>query len=307
LFRKKDPVSSSTPQRQGKSSELIFLDAADSRRMEAAEEYGALRYAQALSAERSGPAWEEFCGGHLVFVAKGAPVGRAHALGFAGRITPEDIEHVEKFYFDRECEAQVDVSPYADPSLFESLNARGFQVAEFNQTLARWLEPKPKPEERFAPPKGVEIRRIHPGEAEAWSSMLAKIFFPPETVAQFERMFLPWAMPEHLLSLAAFVDGRMVGGAGGLLVPEYRMAGLFGAGTQPEYRGRGLQQAFLRERLRIAQQSGCDLAVTLTMPGTTSQRNAERAGFRAAYTKVVVKKPHPSIANAGPAQPQYSA
>jgi GNAT superfamily N-acetyltransferase len=287
-------------------SGLIFLTAADSRRMEAAEEYGALRYAQALKSQthEPGPAWEEFRGGHLVFVGKGAPVGRAHGLGFDGKITPEDIEYVERFYFDRESEAQVDVSPYADSSLFESLNLRGFQVAEFNQTLARWL----RPEENFdSPAPGVEIRRVHPSEARAWSSLLARIFFSSEMAAQFEGLFLPWAAPEHPLSLAAFVDGRMVAGAGGLIVPQHHMAGFFGAGTLPEYRGRGIQQAFTRERLRLSQQSGCDLAVTLTMPGTTSQRNVERAGFRAAYTKVVVKKAHLSIANAGPVQPQYSS
>ncbi|HLW51752.1 MAG TPA: GNAT family N-acetyltransferase [Candidatus Angelobacter sp.] len=285
-------------------SELIFLNSADSRRIEAAEEYGALRYAQAAAKHRQGPAWEEFRGGHLVFLKKGAPVGRAHALGFDGKITPEDVEHVERFYFERESEAQVDVSPYADPSLFESLNARGFQVAEFNQTLARRL----KPEEEFAPaPQGVEIRRVRPDEAGAWSRMLAQIFFPPEMVPQYEKFFLPWAAPEHPLSLAAFVDGKMAAGAAGLIVPEHRMAGIFGAGTLPQYRGRGIQQAFMRERLRLGQQNGCDLAVTLTMPGTTSQRNVERAGFRVAYTKVVVKKAHPSIANAGPVQPQYSA
>jgi len=283
---------------------LRFLTAADSRRIEAAEEYGALRYAQGVA--HSGPAWEEFRGGHLVFVAKGAPVGRAHALGFDGRIGIQDIEHVERFYFDRESEAQVDVSPYADPSLFESLNLRGFQVAEFNQTLARWL----RAEEKFEPSpeqENVEIRQIRADEGRAWSSMLAGIFFPPELVTEWEGIFLPWATPKHPLSLAAFVDGKMVGGAGGLLVPEHRMAGLFGAGTLPEYRGRGIQQAFMRERLRLVAQAGCDLAVTLTMPGTTSQRNAERAGFRVAYTKVVVKKTHPSIANAGPVQPMYSS
>ena len=43
------------------------------------------------------------------------------------------------------------------------------------------------------------------------------------------------------------------------------------------------------------------------MPGTTSQRNVERAGFRAVYTKVVVRKRHPSLADSGPPQVQYSA
>jgi hypothetical protein len=38
-------------------------------------------------------------------------------------------------------------------------------------------------------------------------------------------------------------------------------------------------------RWRLARASGCDLARTCTRPGTTSQRNAERLGFRVAYTK----------------------
>lgn len=273
--------------------------------MEAAEEYGAIRYAEAIRQLHPdlGSAWEEICGGHMVFVARGSPVGRAHGLGFAGEIAPQDIEKVEKFYFDHECDAQVDVCPYADPSLFQTLNQRGFQVAEFNQTLARWI----RREETFRPriPKGVEIRRVRPGEAREWSQLSARVFFA-EAASQFADFFLPWAAPEHPLSLAAFVDGKMVAGAGGLLVPEYRMAGFFGAATLEEFRGRGIQSAFMQERLRLAQQAGCDLAITLTMPGTTSQRNVERAGFRVAYTKVVVSKRHPA-GSGSPAQVHYSA
>ena len=44
------------------------------------------------------------------------------------------------------------------------------------------------------------------------------------------------------------------------------------------------------QRLAMARDAGCDLAATNTLPGTASQRNAERAGFRVAYTKAVVAK-----------------
>jgi len=271
--------------------ELIFLTAADSRRMEAAEEYGALRFAQAVKADNpnSAAAWEEFAGGHLVFVAKDSPVGRAHALGFAGKVTPEDIAHVEDFYFQRGTAAQVDVSPFADPSLFQTLNQRGFQVAEFNQTLARRLGPG---ESFNAHLDGIEIRPVRPDEAHTWSTVLAGIFFGDQA-SQYIGLFTPWVGSRNSLCLAAYLDGRMIAGAGGLLVPEHNMAAFFGAGTLPEFQGRGLQSAFMQERLRIVQQAGCDLAITLTMPGTTSQRNAERAGFRMAYTKVVVSKAAP--------------
>jgi len=296
-------ASSSVSSRQ--SGQLLFVAAPDARRMEAAEEYGALRYAQATKVSHPdlGSAWEEFGGGHMVFVARRSPVGRAHGLGFAGKITPRDIEQVEEFFFDHESDAQVDVCPYADPSLFESLNQRGFQVAEFNQTLARWIRPDETLDDPLPP--GIEVRRVRPEEAKGWSRLAARVFFA-EHAPQFEDFFLPWAAPEHPLSLAAFVDGQMVAVAGGLLVPEHRMAGFFGAGTLPEFRRRGIQAAFMQERLRRAQQAGCDLAVTLTLPGTTSQRNVERAGFRVAYTKVVVSKRHPTALDAGPPQVHYS-
>ena len=271
--------------------------------MEAAEEHGALRYAQAMQERKPelGATWEEFLGGHIVFVARRSPVGRAHGLGFAEKVTAEGIEYVEKFYFQRGADAQVDVCPYADTSLFESLNQRGFQVAEFNQTLARWI----LPEEKFAAQlrDGVEIRKVKQEDARTWSELCAQVFFEDQA-PRFADFFLPWAGPEHPLALAAFAEGQMVGVAGGLIVPEHNMAGFFGAATLPDFRGRGIQTAFMQERLRLAQQAGCTLAITLTLPGTTSQRNVERAGFRTAYTKVVCIKRHPN--SKGPVQVHYS-
>jgi GNAT superfamily N-acetyltransferase len=269
---------------------MLFLTRADARRMEAAEEYGALCYAQAVKPDHPewGIEWQEFLGGHLVFVARGSLVGRAHALGFAGAVKPEDIEHVEDFYFRHEADAQVDVCPYADPSLYESLNQRGFQVAEFNQTLARWISP----DESFGTRhEGFEVRRVGPEEGPEWSNVLARVFFADQA-PNFGRFFLPWVRHKNAMCLGAFAEGKMVGGAGGLIIPQHRTAGLFGAATLPEFRERGVQSALLKERLQLAQKAGCDLAVTLTMPGTSSQRNAERAGFRTAYTKVVVVKRH---------------
>jgi GNAT superfamily N-acetyltransferase len=285
--------------------DAAFLTSADARRMEAAEEYGALRYAQAIQPLHPewGSIWEQFRGGHLVFVARHSMVGRAHGLGFAGPITPQDIEHIEKFYFDREYDAQVDVCPYAHPSLFESLKERGFQVAEFNQTLARWI----RPTEQFEKPSlnRLEIRAVKPEEAPAWSRMLAHVFMG-EHAPQYESFFEPWAWGAHPLTLAAFAGGKMVAGCGGVIVPEHKMAGFFGAAALSEHRGQGIQAAFMQERLRLTQEAGCDLAVTLTMPGTTSQRNAERAGFSTAYTKVVVSKKDPTNCSSAPPVVSYS-
>jgi hypothetical protein len=41
-----------------------------------------------------------------------------------------------------------------------------------------------------------------------------------------------------------------------------------------------------RRRLRFAADQGCDLALMGALPGSASQRNAERQGFRIAYTRL---------------------
>jgi hypothetical protein len=52
-----------------------------------------------------------------------------------------------------------------------------------------------------------------------------------------------------------------------------------------------VQMALLQARLAAARKAGCDLAVSMTGPGSDSQRNIERAGFRLAYTKASMVKP----------------
>jgi hypothetical protein len=61
---------------------------------------------------------------------------------------------------------------------------------------------------------------------------------------------------------------------------------LAGASTVPEARKQGAQLALLDSRLSYAAENGCDLAMMCTLPGTASQRNAERQGFRIAYTRI---------------------
>ncbi|MBA3515912.1 MAG: hypothetical protein H0T77_16240 [Pyrinomonadaceae bacterium] len=61
---------------------------------------------------------------------------------------------------------------------------------------------------------------------------------------------------------------------------------LAGASTIPEGRRQGAQLALLEGRLRYAAHNGCDIAMMGALPGSGSQRNAERNGFRIAYTRV---------------------
>ncbi|HEY1265554.1 MAG TPA: GNAT family N-acetyltransferase, partial [Terriglobales bacterium] len=81
----------------------------------------------------------------------------------------------------------------------------------------------------------------------------------------------------------------------GLLIPEHGIVSLSGAGTLERYRRRGLQTALLQARMATAARKGIEYAVIVTQGGTTSQRNAERLGFRVAYSKAtLIKDTNPS-------------
>ena len=68
------------------------------------------------------------------------------------------------------------------------------------------------------------------------------------------------------------------------------VASLGGASTLPAFRNRGAQTALLQARLAFAVESGCEVAMVTTLPGTTSQRNVERQGFRVVYTRAKLQR-----------------
>ena len=74
-------------------------------------------------------------------------------------------------------------------------------------------------------------------------------------------------------------------GAAGVLCIHNGVALFGGSATVPELRRRGLQAALLHERMCYAFDHGCDIAMMVALPGSDSQRNAERIGFRIAYTR----------------------
>ena len=269
---------------------MEFVDKALARRLEAAEEIPQVQYALGYQKLRPevGAAVEQICGGHMIFAGLGSPVGRATGLGLDRPFTPEVLDQVEAFYRSHGAPAQVDVCPLHEPELFEVIKQRGYALAELNNVLFRRLriEEDPPP-----PPPGVRIRRGRPEEAPTLAAIVARCFAeygpPPEG---FEAMLLPNYQFAGSISFVASVDGRAVGVGAGLLIPEHKIVALFGAGTLPEFRGRGIQTALLGFRTHLAAQEGCEFAVIVTRGGTTSQRNAERVGFRVAYSKATLVK-----------------
>jgi len=268
---------------------MDFVDKALARRFESCEEMPQVLYARKFQQTRPalGAAEEEICGGHMIFAGLGSPIGRATGVGLDHEFTAADLDRVEKFYRARQAPSQVDLCPMHPPAVFELFKERGYGIAELNNVLYRKLDPQ----ENFPPPPaGCEIRPSLTEEADRAGAIVENAFFPDGAPEAFQGLIEPFYQMEGALAFVAAVDGKLVACGTGLVIPAHKVFALCGAGTLAEFRGRGLQTALLRARMAAAVKAGCEFAVVVTQGGTTSQRNAERLGFRVAYSKVTVIK-----------------
>jgi len=273
---------------------MQFVDRALARRFESAEEMPQVHHAHADQKLRPeiGSAVEPIAGGHMIFAGLGSPIGRAVGMGFNAPVNEADFDQLEAFYYSRQAPAQLDYCPLTDISLLEIARKRGYTIAELNNVLARKLDRA----ETFPPgPAGFTIRPGKPEEALAFSAILRQSFFPDGGEPPgFDEMLSPMSAFPGAITFVAEADteanAKLVATGAGLIIPDYKIVGLYGAATLKPYRARGLQTAMLQTRMQVAAQAGCEYAVIVTQGGTTSMRNAERLGFTLAYSKATLIK-----------------
>ncbi len=133
---------------------------------------------------------------------------------------------------------------------------------------------------------GVEVREAKTdSELDAWALLAAQGFSAPEPPTEPElRLAVTASRRSGARFLIGVVDAAPAGS--GQLEIDGDVAWLSGDSTQPRFRRRGVQSSLQRARLTIAREAGCRLAVTESVPGSPSQRNMERLGFRVVYTRV---------------------
>ena len=131
----------------------------------------------------------------------------------------------------------------------------------------------------------ITVRIIGPEEFELWSRISARGWTHdhPELMEFMIEFGAVTAARNQTACFLAEVDGQP-GAAGALSIHE-GVALFAGSSTVPELRRRGLQAALLEARMRYAVNQGCDIAMMVALPGSDSQRNAERKGFHIAYTR----------------------
>jgi len=264
------------------SSVIRHMDLQLARRVELAEAEAARACAEGM--RRMDPdapaAWGEFAGGIAVFTGKDSPITQAVGVGLDGPVAEADIDALERFFRDRGATVALEVCPLAGLEFYGLLAKRGYRLVEVSNVLVRSLGG----EVFSAPPPHVTMRIAEQSEAAFWTRTVAEGFAEqfPVTPPLLEVMEGFFRRPGATCFLA-YVDGEVAGG--GVVSRHKGVAGLFGASTLPAFRRRGVQSALLAARLSWAQEHGCNLAASIALPGSASQRNIERAGFQVAYTR----------------------
>src|SRR6185369_13252407 len=129
----------------------------------------------------------------------------------------------------------------------------------------------------------IKVRVVDKDEVDLWSKTSAEGWREFTEVADFLTELNQVIAHASGSSFLAELDGQPI--ATGRLTIAGDVALLAGASTVPSARRQGAQNALLEERLRYAATRGCTVAMMVTLPGSGSQRNSERNGFRIAYTR----------------------
>ncbi len=262
----------------------MFADLALSRRLERTEGRACVQFVHArrwLFPER-GSDWMECAGVFAAFDGVGSPITQSFGLGLFEPLSAASLDSIERFFFDRGSQAIHEVSPFAGAEALALLCERGYRPIEISNVLYQPLDAA-----YFAAvPDNIRVRVAAAAERQVWSDVSARAWSHehPELLDFLQQMGALVSAREDTLCFLAELDGQP-GAAGSLFIHD-GVALCAGSATLAELRRRGLQSALLNERLRYAAGHACDAAMMVALAGSDSQRNAERKGFRVAYTRI---------------------
>ena len=269
-----------TPNRK---EQYPFADIDLARRLERTEAQGNVNFveARAEAFPDVGAQWIEVAGGYGMFDGAGSPLTQTFGVGVFQPISAAELDQFEEFFRSRGADVFHEVCPLADSSVFTLFRERGYKPIEFSNVLYRPISPDLRL--HAARNEQIKIRVNERDESELWTQTSFEGWSEfPEYADFFRDLAKVFAHSKGPLFLAE-MDGRPI--ATGAMTIHGDVALLAGASTIPDARRQGAQLALLEVRLRYAAARGCTVAMMVALPGSGSQRNAERHGFRIAYTR----------------------
>lgn len=252
--------------------------------------------ARSAAERRPGDPWfaTPIGGGMATFAGPGSPLDKVAGAGFTGPLDEAELDLVERAFAQHRSPVQLELSCLADPSIGALLTRRGYSLVAFENVLGRAL-PVDEPDPIGS---GITVTASGPSELPVWLDTVVTGFASPDGPVAAHDLFAREALERGINDMAASPGftrylarrgGEVAGGAS--LRTKDGIAFLSGATTLPAHRRNGVQAALLATRLRDAARAGCDLAVITTLPGSSSQHNAQRRGFELLYTRAILVRP----------------
>lgn len=276
---------------------FIFSDLDLARRLERAEGHACreLVETRARLTPESDAQWIEVAGAYVMYDGAASQMTQTFGLGLFQETTSANMDEIESFFHKRGAPVFHEVSPLADASLLPLLNERGYEPFELSSVMFRsinraddGLEPAPRNDK-------LKVRIVGEDERELWAQTAMRGWSEfTEYADQILELSRVSANRAGAASFIAELEGVPIA-TGGMGICDGVVL-LAGASTVPQGRRQGAQTALLTSRLRYAAAQGCDIAMMCAQPGGTSQRNAERNGFRIAYTRIKWRLPHGAAA-----------
>ncbi len=254
-------------------------------RLERTEALANARFVEARArlAPGSGAQWIEVAGAYAMYDSPRSPCTQTFGLGLFQMPTDRDMDELEAFFKDRQAPVLHEISPLADRALLPMLHERGYRPVELTSVM--FLPLAGRVSAAAAHNETLQVRVVREDEHDLWARTAAEGW---RELSEFADLMLDFsgvsAATEDLASFLVEMHGQPI--ATGALAIHQGVALLAGASTVPEWRRRGAQRMLLESRLQYAARMGCDLAMVCAEPGSASQRNAERQGFRIAYTRI---------------------
>ena len=270
---------------------VVLVDSELSSRLERTEGLASARFIEARQRQSPdatpAPAWIEVGSAFVMFDGVDSPLTQSFGLGMRGVVTASEFERIEAFFHERNAPVFLEVSPLASPETLTLLNERGYQPVEYTSVLCRRIGPQCSiPRSKNS---AIHVRKMEATESELFAQTSATGWTDEP---QFREMILgfgrTFSTTQGTTAMIAEIDGKPI--ATGLAFITDKVALLAGASTVPSARNQGAQFALLEARLIFAIEQGCDLAMMCALPGSPSQRNAQRNGFQIAYTRTKWKR-----------------
>jgi len=262
----------------------LFTDHSLGCRLERAEAVANARFVEARAGlvPDSGAEWIEVAGAYAMYDGPRSPCTQTFGLGLFQMPTPQEMDELEAFFGQKVAPAFHEVCPLADKALLPMLNARGYRPIELSNVLV--MDLRQRDATALVRNESLRVRIAQEDELELWARTAAEGW---REFGEFaDLIFDLMRVNAHRRDGTRFLvelDGKPIA-TGGLAIHD-AVALFAGASTVPEWRRRGAQQLLFECRCQYALDSGCDLAMVCAEPGSSSQRNAERHGFRVAYTR----------------------